>query len=269
MKKNLILVLAGILLSASPAFAQTLWNGDPLPPAWGGDAPVVDPYFVPSDVNDVNSLSEFDGDAGTDFSRKTGASNPLDVTEANGWVDASLFSHTLMDGATLKFSWLGDTAAALNDFGINLGGTNVSGAGAFTLLQDVGLAGFPAYGTQWTYTNTSGGSMDIDFWLNSNEPTIGGVYSIFNPATSIPEPSGVPNYNYSARAMMFNVVDDAAGGINRSILVVAIEDWRTFDADFTDLFFAIEGFAVPEPSTYGLLGAVALLGLIAARKLRR
>jgi hypothetical protein len=75
---------------------------------------------------------------------------------------------------------------------------------------------------------------------------------------------------------VFNVFDNGAGE-SRTVLVVAIEDWRDFDADFTDMFFAIEiydrtgesQFPVPEPSTYGLIGAALLMGLVAVRRARR
>lgn len=99
---------------------------------------------------------------------------------------------------------------------------------------------------------------------------------MFFPGTSIPGNTGLPIYNYSARGRVFNVHDSVAEA-NRSVLVIAIEDWRNFDADFTDMFFAIEigtrigqpQFPVPEPSTYGLIGAVVLLGLAAVRRAGR
>jgi hypothetical protein len=99
---------------------------------------------------------------------------------------------------------------------------------------------------------------------------------MFFPDTSDPSNSGLPAFDYSARGRVFDVFDDLAG-IERSILVIAIEDWRNFDADFTDMFFAIEigtrfgepQFPVPEPSTYGLIGAMLLLVLVAVRRARR
>ena len=92
----------------------------------------------------------------------------------------------------------------------------------------------------------------------------------------VPANSGLPDFDYSAFGKVFDVFDDGEGA-NRRVLVVAVEDWREFDADFTDMFFAIEiydrtgesQFPVPEPSTYGLIGAALLMGLVALRRARR
>jgi len=66
-----------------------------------------------------------------------------------------------------------------------------------------------------------------------------------------------------------------------STYIVGLEDWRLdrqSDADYSDTILALQFFTdsgapitppVPEPSTYGLIGAVALLGLVAVRKYTR
>ena len=57
-------------------------------------------------------------------------------------------------------------------------------------------------------------------------------------------------------------------------LIIAFEDSRhsNADADFSDVLIAFQGVTdtpVPEPATYGLIGAGALLGLVAFRRLKR
>lgn len=266
-KKLLLAIVAPMLASGLSA---QLWNGDPLPPDWGGDY-VIDPYFVP----DGTGLSEFDNDTGYNFSRALIGTVPMGITEENGWLDASTFALTLEESDVVKVTFLGNTAGWLNDFGINLGNTNVSGGTASTLWHTI-MGGSPEFGSQTGFTQGAGDPTLIDFWLNSNEETMGGTYSMFYPETSEPSNTGLPEFDYSARGQVFDVFDDGSG-VDRSVLVIAIEDFRNFDDDFSDMFFAIEigtrfgepQFPVPEPSTYGLIGTFLLLGLVGSRFARR
>lgn len=265
--KRIVIALAALGLVAS-SNAQ-LWNGDPLPPAFVG-ASAIDNYFNDFGGGD----SEFDADIGIEFSLQQYGTVPAGITEANGWSSSAAFGVTLEDGDQIYVTYLGKTAGALNDFGVNLGGTNASGPGAYTLWSSIDN-GVPAIGTQYNFGYT-GSPLNIDFWLNSIDAAYGGTYSMFYPATSDPSNSGEPTYNYSARGKVFDV-NDSLSGRDRSVLVIAIEDWRGFDSDFTDMFFAIEiydrdgnpQFPVPEPSTYGLIGAMLLLGLVVVRRARR
>ena len=267
MKRLLILIASLGLITTSNA---QLWNGDPLPDPWGGTY-VIDPYFVP----DGSGLSEFDQDTGIEFSLAEDGTKPMGITEDNGWLDASTFALTLQESDNVTITFLGNTALWNNDFGINLGNMNVSGGTASTIWESVTNTA-PEFGSQVGFVQGANDPTLIDLWLNSNNTERGGTYSVFYPETSVPENSGLPSFDYSARGKVFNVFDDIAG-MDRSILVVAIEDWRNFDADFTDLFFAFEigtrfgegQFPVPEPSTYGLIGAMLLLGLAAVRRARR
>jgi hypothetical protein len=271
--KRIIIALAALGLVAN-SNAQ-LWDGSPLPPSTFAGLSSVDNYF--NDFGGVNS--EFDSDIGLHLSLQQYGTAPMGITAANGWVDASTFAVTLDVGDNFFVTYLGKTAGWLNDFGMTIGGKNAynidggAGSGAHTLWTSIDN-GIPAIGDQYQFVADE--AMSIDFWLNSGgnpAPALGGTYSVFFPETSDPSNTGP---GYSARGKVFNV-NDSFSGRDRSILVIAIEDWRNFDADFTDMFFAIEiydrdgtpQFPVPEPSTYGLIGAMLLLGLAAIRRARR
>ncbi|HUG11977.1 MAG TPA: PEP-CTERM sorting domain-containing protein [Opitutaceae bacterium] len=272
--KRLLLICA--LASLPFASNAQLWNGDPLPPAWTGTY-VIDPYFVPTGPG-AAGLSEFDMDSGFDFSLLEGGTKPIGITEANGWFNAANFAvelRSVLDVAEpdfAKVTFLGKTAAWSNDFGINLGGSNVSGDGAYTIWEGITNTSL-SLGSQIEYIHMGESALPIDFWLNSDAAANGGTYSMFFPGTSDPSNTGLPLFDYSARGRIFSV-NDSLSGMDRTILVIAIEDWREFDRDFTDWFFAIELSplqppAVPEPSTYGLIGAMVLLGFAAIRRARR
>jgi hypothetical protein len=263
-------MLTMVAVAAWPlaASAQLLWNGDPLPKYWTGSY-TVDPYFVP----DASGLSEFDRDSGFVFSLGEGGNKPIGIEESNGWVNAANFALTLAPNDTVKVTYLGNTAGWLNDFGMNLGDKNAKGDGAYTLWSGITNT-VPGYGAQANFTQEIGNPAVIDFWLNSSNAAQGGTYSMFYPETSDPFNTGLPGDDYSARGRVF-VVQDSFSQRSRSVLVVAIEDYRNGDRDFTDWFFAIEigerlgQNPVPEPSTYGMIGAGLLAGLIFWRRRRQ
>jgi hypothetical protein len=263
--KHFLSVISALVIAGSSQ-AQ-LWDGAPLPPSWSGTSS-IDSYF-----SDGGSLSEFDLDTSIEFSLQEYGTVMANIGAAHGWVDASHFATTVEAGDSIVVTFIGKTAGWFNDFGINLGGSNGSGTGAYTLWSSIDN-GTPPIGDQYSITVPDDSPlMSLDFWLNSNAPGNGGTYSVFFPGSSVPFNTGM---NHSAYGRLFDVFDDGAGA-SRSVLVFAIEDWREFDADFTDMFFAVEiydregdpQFATPEPSTYGLIGSLLLLGLAVFRRSRR
>ena len=203
------------------------------------------------------------------------------------------------DGGTIRTIFTGESAGWLNDLGYTYTG-HPGGAGNFTVVENI-QALSPAtisFGQYFNNTFTAhSGAAAFDVWLNAvgetgvvNAPpgNKGGVYTIFDTTNSIPyiAPGNVlwaqsPILVSTWIGLAADTVDGTADGYtNVQTWLVGIEDWRRghpdFDGDYNDLMLAFQFFdkngrpfgPVPEPSTYGLLGAIALGGLVAFRRFK-
>jgi hypothetical protein len=195
-------------------------------------------------------------------------------------------------GGTIRAIFTGETAGWYNDFGYTYDLTPVApGSESYTVLSNV-QAVPPSTVTFGQYIDVAllaGEASTFDFWLNATDSfttanptpptTNGGVYTAFRPNNSSPY-IGTGNVRWTQSPLMVNTwINATVGYQDVSTWLVAFEDWRLdrgSDNDYSDFIFAVQFFdsngnpfgnnPVPEPSTYGLMGAVALLGLVAWRR---
>jgi PEP-CTERM motif len=190
-------------------------------------------------------------------------------------------------GGTIRAIFTGESAGWLNDFGYTNSGMP-AGPGSFTVFSDIqALAPATiAFGDHVDVGLLPGEASTFDFWLNGTDSfttanpsptTNGGVFTVFHQTNSVPF-IAPGNVRFAQSPLLVNTL---VGGVYQDVFtyMVAVEDWRLdrgSDMDSSDFVFGLQFFdaagipfgdvPVPEPSTYGLMGAVGLLGLAAWRR---
>jgi hypothetical protein len=202
----------------------------------------------------------------------------------------------LAGGGSVKTIFLGESAGALNDFGFIKAGSDLSVSSNYkALITDIDNTNTPGSPLQsgWeTYAHYGAGEK-LDFWLN-NPGTYGpgGAYFAFlQDGVSSAFAGGDPysHVKFTWTTVLTEYLDGNGVMVQGEVdtLLIAFEDLRgpalpagaaaptipPGDADFTDFivgfqFLPSQQSMVPEPSTYGLIGAAALLGLVGYRRFK-
>ena len=234
-------------------------------------------FAPPSATNDALYAAHlgdlyFDSDANVPSAIQTWSNGPVNL--------ASVFGGTpwLAAGGTVKVIFLGETAGWKDDFGY----TRSSTPGTFTpLATDIEnslVAPFGNVRSGWeTGVNYAAGTT-LDFWVNSGgDIGQGGLFSAFGTPNQFSGTDADNHFKWNTRVVntnYFNGTSFVTAPV--TTLLVGFEDTRRgvsfFDGDFNDVVVAFQFLPtqpVPEPSTYGIIGGLALLGLVGYRRFKR
>lgn len=215
----------------------------------------------------------FDSDATVPSSIQAWNHGPVDLTTAFG---ANPF---LASGGSVKAIFLGETAGWKNDFGFSPSSAPDTYTPLATNIENA-LDGTGNIQSGWETTVSYAAGQQVDFWLNSGGGIgEGGLFYAFDGNRFAGDDTSV-HTRWQIRDVMTTYFNGSSV-VTTAVptLLVGFEDVRQglsyYDGDFNDFVFGFQflptqpNTPVPEPSTYGLLGGAALVGLVALRRLKR
>jgi len=197
---------------------------------------------------------------------------------------ASIFGGNpfLAGGGAVTTIFIGETAGWTDDFGYTPSNSPSSHIALATDIKaaNVPTPGFDIVNGQSTTVNYAAGTT-LDFFLNSGgDLTQGGLFYAFGTGNQF-SGSDVSNHIHWSTQLVNTTYFNGTSFVTAPVttLLVGFEDTRQgvsfYDGDFNDIVVGFQFLPtqpnnpVPEPSTYGLLGAAALVGLVAVRRFKR
>ncbi|MFT3781876.1 MAG: PEP-CTERM sorting domain-containing protein [Nibricoccus sp.] len=285
MKKKTLVVFAAVAALAATSRAQI----SPLPPSSTTDGISVQPIGLNAGATHWDSttgLGAFKTVSGTQgtYLLTTAVPSLTFSTTAPSSFTSSLGT-LATNGGVLRTIFLSESAQWQDSLGYTRSG-NIAGPQSYTVFNHIETnpAGGPvntAFGNYFDVNFAAGTFGNFDIWFQGDGgTTYGGDYYAFHPTASLPyNPPG--NTMWSQQTLAVNTWIASAGAyMDVMTYIVGFEDWRLdrgSDRDYSDAIIAFQFFTpsgtpftpVPEPATYGMIGAAALLGLAFIRRSSR
>lgn len=178
------------------------------------------------------------------------------------------------EGGSVQVIAIGKTAGFENDFVVANSATPTMYTPLITGINSGNLH------SGWETSVEYGAGTSLEFYLNSgSDPGQGGLFSAFGANNLFSGSDTSSHVRWQTRDVTTTFFNGTAT-VTQDVktLLVGFEDTRMgvsfYDGDFNDFVVGFQFLPsqlppVPEPSTYGLLGGVALVGLVAARRFKR
>lgn len=270
---NRKLGLAGCLLAAA-LVSQTSAQLTPELP--GGIQTFSTPSFASNIAQYQADLGDlyFDSDAtvpsATINAWSLGTPNLTTGFGSNPWLSV---------GGEVKVIFLGETAGWLNDFGYTPSNAPGTYKALATNIENNFLSPNGNVTSGWeTFAKYSAGTT-LDFWLNGSGEGMGGLWSTFGTPNQFAGTDVSAHTRYTFRDVTTTYVE--GGSVvtkDLKTLIVGFEDVRQggafYDGDYNDMVVAFQFLpeqlpVTPEPSTYGVIASVALIGIVLHRRIKQ